>query len=147
MITKLLSCRINRLTINNNLFFCCFALVFPNTSTATEPRQETQPTDPTHAFTENLSLFTTETAQASDTQNPPAMIDGVQIPEGVDPSFLEALPEALRREVLAEQLAIRSTPATSSGPSTSTGGDNSDTLNVSPEFLAALPPEVQDEVS
>ena len=75
------------------------------------------------------------------------MIDGVQIPEGVDPSFLEALPEAIRREVIAEQLALRRTPAPSSGPSTSSGGENSGTLNVSPEFLAALPPEVQDEVS
>ena len=93
-------------------------------------------------------MFASDRAQADSGQNPPAMIDGVQIPDGVDPSFLEALPEAIRREVIAEQLALRSIPApSSSGPSTSGGGENSGTLNVSPEFLAALPPEVQDEVS
>lgn len=76
----------------------------------------------------------------------PATIDGVLIPEGVDPSFLEALPEAIRREVLAEQLALRPTPSVAPAPSTSVGGDTAGTLNVSPEFLAALPPDVQDEV-
>ena len=76
-----------------------------------------------------------------------ATIDGVLIPEGVDPSFLEALPEAIRREVLAEQLALRPTPSAPSGASTSTGGETAGALNVSPEFLAALPPDVQDEVS
>ena len=117
--------------------------VSPNPNQTTD----SQPTDPTHAFTESLSLFTTGATETSSTQSAPAMIDGVQIPEGVDPSFLEALPEAIRREVLAEQLALRRTPATTTGPSTSSGGDNTGTLNVSPEFLAALPPEVQDEVS
>ena len=75
----------------------------------------------------------------------PATIDGVLIPEGVDPSFLEALPEAIRREVLAEQLALRPTPTVPGGPSGS--GDPSGTINVSPEFLAALPPDVQDYVN
>ena len=123
----------------------CISVVFPDTTNPAQPSQESA-ADPTHAFTESLSLFTTETPETSNPQNPPAMIDGVQIPEGVDPSFLEALPEAIRREVLAKQLALRRTPATAVAPSTSSGGDTSGTLNVSPEFLAALPPEVQDEV-
>lgn len=133
-----------------------FLLAFPNDNMSTS---ESQPTDPGHDLTENLTLFNTRTQEdnnsdgsnnASTSTNPPSMIDGVQIPEGVDPSFLEALPEAIRREVLAEQLALRrntSTTASSSGPSTSDGGENSSAFNVSPEFLAALPPEVQDEVS
>lgn len=33
-----------------------------------------------------------------------AQIDGVQIPEGIDPSFLAALPEEMRAEVIAEHL-------------------------------------------
>lgn len=90
--------------------------------------------------------FLGETAGPSG-ETRPATIDGVLIPEGVDPSFLEALPEAIRREVLAEQLALRPTPTpVAPGPSTSSGGDTAGTLNVSPEFLAALPPDVQDEV-
>lgn len=33
-----------------------------------------------------------------------AQIDGVQVPEGIDPSFLAALPEEMRAEVIAEHL-------------------------------------------
>mgnify|MGYP001793313644 CR=1 FL=1 len=64
------------------------------------------------------------------------------IPEGVDPSFLEALPESIRREVLAEHLGVR--PSQAAQPSAS--GENTGAVNVSPEFLAALPPDVQEEV-
>ena len=92
------------------------------------------------------SLISSETPETS-RESRQATIDGVLIPEGVDPSFLEALPEAIRREVLAEQLALRPTPSAPSGASTSTGGETAGALNVSPEFLAALPPGVQDEVS
>ena len=60
--------------------------------------------------------------------------------EGIDPAFLEALPEDLRREVIAQQFAQR--------PSSSTGvnsGVSAPTM-VNPEFLAALPPEIQQEI-
>ena len=103
--------------------------------------------------------------------------------EGVDPSFLEALPESIRREVIAEQLRLArvqnqvresaaatatTTTTTSQGgaastntPTTSTAGavgaeaaaGNSSTAatsavgDVSAEFLAALPPAIQEEVS
>lgn len=33
-----------------------------------------------------------------------AQIDGIQVPEGIDPSFLAALPEEMRHEVIAEHL-------------------------------------------
>ena len=72
-------------------------------------------------------------------------IDGVPIPDGVDPSFLEALPEAIRREVLAEQLGLHPPPP-SQRSATSNENEGSTDLNVSPEFLAALPPDVQEEV-
>lgn len=81
--------------------------------------------------------------------------DGM-IPEGVDPSFLAALPEDIRQEVLAEQWRLRrleqastnrqSTNAPSQPseqPSTSAGTAFPE---VNPEFLAALPAEVQEEV-
>uniref|UniRef100_A0A667ZXG7 E3 ubiquitin-protein ligase HUWE1 n=1 Tax=Myripristis murdjan TaxID=586833 RepID=A0A667ZXG7_9TELE len=75
---------------------------------------------------------------------------GISLPEGVDPSFLAALPEDIRREVLQNQLGIRPPsrpPAASTLPSTTApvlGGPG--VTEVSPEFLAALPPAIQEEV-
>ena len=71
-------------------------------------------------------------------------IDGIPIPAGVDPSFLEALPEAIRREVLAEQLGLHPPPSQRNAAANENEGTAD--LNVSPEFLAALPPDVQEEV-
>ncbi|XP_061759409.1 E3 ubiquitin-protein ligase HUWE1 isoform X10 [Nerophis ophidion] len=75
---------------------------------------------------------------------------GISLPEGVDPSFLAALPEDIRREVLQNQLGIRPPSRTAAAPSlpSSTapvlGGPG--VTEVSPEFLAALPPAIQEEV-
>ncbi|XP_068162223.1 E3 ubiquitin-protein ligase HUWE1 isoform X10 [Antennarius striatus] len=75
---------------------------------------------------------------------------GISLPEGVDPSFLAALPEDIRREVLQNQLGIRPPsrpPGTTTLPSTTApvlGGPG--VTEVSPEFLAALPPAIQEEV-
>ncbi|KAM7411952.1 hypothetical protein PAMA_021769 [Pampus argenteus] len=75
---------------------------------------------------------------------------GISLPEGVDPSFLAALPEDIRREVLQNQLGIRppSRPPAATSLPTSTapvlGGPG--VTEVSPEFLAALPPAIQEEV-
>jgi len=92
--------------------------------------------------------------------------------EGVDPSFLEALPESIRREVIAEQLRLAriqsqvrennaaalasTTTVASSVPTTSAAGTSSQAevatggsgslADVSAEFLAALPPAIQEEV-
>ncbi|KAM9431239.1 E3 ubiquitin-protein ligase HUWE1-like isoform 3-T3 [Salvelinus alpinus] len=76
---------------------------------------------------------------------------GISLPEGVDPSFLAALPEDIRREVLQNQLGIRPParpPASSTLPSTTTPvlGGGPGVTEVSPEFLAALPPAIQEEV-
>ncbi|XP_030403213.1 E3 ubiquitin-protein ligase HUWE1 isoform X7 [Gopherus evgoodei] len=73
---------------------------------------------------------------------------GINLPEGVDPSFLAALPDDIRREVLQNQLGIRPparpppTAATPTPPVVSNPG----VTEVSPEFLAALPPAIQEEV-
>lgn len=77
-------------------------------------------------------------------------LPGISLPEGVDPSFLAALPEDIRREVLQNQLGIRPPsrpPAATTMPSTTApvqGGPG--VTEVSPEFLAALPPAIQEEV-
>lgn len=62
----------------------------------------------------------------------------------MDPSFLEALPENIRQEVIAEQMRlqrIRQSAREQAQTAQSTGS-----LQVSPEFLAALPPNIQEEV-
>lgn len=69
----------------------------------------------------------------------------------MDPSFLAALPEDIRREVLQNQLGIRppSRPpvATSLPTTTAPVLAGPGVTEVSPEFLAALPPAIQEEVS
>lgn len=55
----------------------------------------------------------------------------------IDPTFLEALPEDLRAEVLASQQAQPVQPPTYLPPSAD---------EIDPEFLAALPPDIQAEV-
>ncbi|XP_018490001.1 E3 ubiquitin-protein ligase UPL1 isoform X2 [Raphanus sativus] len=55
----------------------------------------------------------------------------------IDPTFLEALPEDLRAEVLASQQAQSVQPPTYEPPSVE---------DIDPEFLAALPPDIQTEV-
>ncbi|XP_022735674.1 E3 ubiquitin-protein ligase UPL1-like isoform X2 [Durio zibethinus] len=55
----------------------------------------------------------------------------------IDPTFLEALPEDLRAEVLASQHAQSAQPPTYVPPSAD---------DIDPEFLAALPPDIQAEV-
>ncbi|KAF6090626.1 HECT, UBA and WWE domain containing E3 ubiquitin protein ligase 1 [Phyllostomus discolor] len=73
---------------------------------------------------------------------------GISLPEGVDPSFLAALPDDIRREVLQNQLGIR--PPTRTAPSTNGSTPavvaSPGVTEVSPEFLAALPPAIQEEV-
>ncbi|KAA8523540.1 hypothetical protein F0562_009963 [Nyssa sinensis] len=56
---------------------------------------------------------------------------------GIDPTFLEALPEDLRAEVLASQQAQSAQAPTYAPPSAE---------DIDPEFLAALPPDIQAEV-
>ncbi|EXB36051.1 E3 ubiquitin-protein ligase UPL1 [Morus notabilis] len=55
----------------------------------------------------------------------------------IDPTFLEALPEDLRAEVLASQQAQSVQPPSYAPPSAD---------DIDPEFLAALPPDIQAEV-
>lgn len=69
----------------------------------------------------------------------------LEIPDGVDPSFLAALPPELREEVIQEHLRMQRVDQTpqQSEPQTAT---QYPLTEVSPEFLAALPPNIQTEV-
>eukprot|EP00793_Prasinoderma_coloniale_P000755 PRCOL_00003905-RA len=86
--------------------------------------------------------------------------EGSEMPGGVDPSFLEALPPELRAEVMATQVpqierehqrrraasndaGRGSQPAARDAPEGGTSGAGTD---LDPEFLSALPPELQAEV-
>ncbi|XP_066283508.1 E3 ubiquitin-protein ligase HUWE1-like [Branchiostoma lanceolatum] len=122
----------------------------PSTSTGTTEGSASSAETPTSEGQGAAS--TAETAQATPGNEELNSLLGsdVQLPEGVDPSFLAALPEDIRQEVLRTQLGIRRTPPTtqagnSSGTS-STSTTAPDSVQVSPEFLAALPPEIQEEV-
>ncbi|KAL8142163.1 hypothetical protein V2J09_015195 [Rumex salicifolius] len=59
------------------------------------------------------------------------------VPNGIDPTFLEALPEDLRAEVLASQQSQSAAPPAYAPPPVE---------DIDPEFLAALPPDIQAEV-
>ena len=66
------------------------------------------------------------------------------MPEGLDPSFLAALPENIRQEVIADHLRLqRIQQRTREQQNSETPGG----MEVNPEFLAALPPAIQEEVS
>ncbi|XP_018052863.1 PREDICTED: E3 ubiquitin-protein ligase HUWE1 isoform X6 [Atta colombica] len=66
-----------------------------------------------------------------------------QLPDGVDPSFLAALPEDMRDEVIAEQLRLQRMRQRAQA---SVVEELSGPIEVNPEFLAALPPAIQEEV-
>merc|ERR1719245_1679696 len=67
-------------------------------------------------------------------------MDVTDLPEGVDPSFLAALPEDMRQEVIDEQRRLQ-TIRQRAAQNTEAG-----VSEVNPEFLAALPPNIQEEV-
>lgn len=76
-----------------------------------------------------------------------AQIDGNPIPDGIDPSFLAALPEEMRAEVIAEHLRIqRMQERTRLQQQVAVQNEQQAVAEVNPEFLAALPPSIQEEV-
>ncbi len=67
------------------------------------------------------------------------------LPEGVDPSFLAALPDNIRQEVIAEQLRLQRIQQRAQQQQQQ--AEALGVQEVNPEFLAALPPNIQEEVS
>ncbi|XP_066587993.1 E3 ubiquitin-protein ligase HUWE1 isoform X2 [Prorops nasuta] len=66
-----------------------------------------------------------------------------QLLDGIDPSFLAALPEDMRDEVIAEQLRLQRIRQRAQATVVE---ELSGPVEVNPEFLAALPPALQEEV-
>mmetsp|Transcript_11818 Transcript_11818/g.36038 ORF Transcript_11818/g.36038 Transcript_11818/m.36038 type:complete len:1826 (+) Transcript_11818:227-5704(+) len=69
----------------------------------------------------------------------PAVVQTATQATGIDPTFLAALPEEMRTEVLAQHIEQLATEATQMG-------SDSANITVNQEFLAALPPELRAEV-
>ena len=88
----------------------------------------------------------------------------VEVPDGVDPAFLAALPEDIRAEVIrdhirqqrvqrATQRAVPQPPSTGETPAAAAAPvdgaavqEGASAAELDQEFLAALPPELQEEV-
>ena len=68
----------------------------------------------------------------------------IPIPEGVDPSFLAALPDNIRQEVIADQLRLQRIQQRAEQQQQQAA--ELGVTEVNPEFLAALPPNIQEEV-
>ncbi|KAG5895091.1 hypothetical protein JTB14_023265 [Gonioctena quinquepunctata] len=84
----------------------------------------------------------------------PSSSNEEEIPEGVDPSFLDALPPEMRREVIEQhrilciqqRIAANATNSTTTTTAAEQPEQPTTSNEVSPEFLAALPPALQEEV-
>ncbi|XP_031403999.1 E3 ubiquitin-protein ligase UPL1-like isoform X2 [Punica granatum] len=92
--------------------------------------------DPSGAVAESLQPEAVATVNA-DLPEQAAVNSEVPGGNAIDPTFLEALPEDLRAEVLASQQAQPVQPPAYVPPSAD---------EIDPEFLAALPPDIQAEV-
>lgn len=80
------------------------------------------------------STIVTSASTAASTES------ATNIPEGIDPSFLEALPSDIRQEVINNQLQMQRIQRRAE----ETGMDLNSSVNA--EFLAALPPNIQEEI-
>lgn len=109
-------------------------------TTATAVENETTE----EAANANTSANVNETGEGTSSGN---QVDGTPIPDGIDPSFLAALPEEMRAEVIAEHLRIqRMQERTRLQQQVAVQNEQQAVAEVNPEFLAALPPSIQEEV-
>ncbi|XP_011333015.1 E3 ubiquitin-protein ligase HUWE1 isoform X1 [Ooceraea biroi] len=106
--------------------------------------------DPTSSTSEITTASTSEQSsqqssqqQQQQSQQQSSGQQEQQLPDGVDPSFLAALPEDMRDEVIAEQLRLQRMRQRAQA---SVVEELSGPVEVNPEFLAALPPAIQEEV-
>ncbi|ESQ29880.1 hypothetical protein EUTSA_v10011172mg [Eutrema salsugineum] len=83
------------------------------------------------------SMEATQDARNDEQVTEGSLDGGAPEANSIDPTFLEALPEDLRAEVLASQQAQSVQPPTYEPPPVD---------DIDPEFLAALPPDIQTEV-
>ena len=105
------------------------------------------PAQPPPASGEPQEAAGTSGTSASTGPDYSAILGDLEIPEGVDPSFLAALPEDMRQEVIEEQRRLtRARQQPPAQPAAAAGTSSGAVQEVNPEFLAALPPNIQEEV-
>jgi E3 ubiquitin-protein ligase HUWE1 len=110
------------------------------------PQQTTNNiTSTTNINTITTTTTTTTTTTATNSEPGPSSDQTEEIPDGVDPSFLEALPPDMRQEVLEQHRILRLQQRIASRTENTETATGTST-EVSPEFLAALPPSLQEEV-
>ncbi|XP_027346077.1 E3 ubiquitin-protein ligase UPL1-like isoform X2 [Abrus precatorius] len=105
--------------------------------TEAEGNQSEQPTVSEDRRDEMLSTQNAEVAPNATQTDQISANNEASGANTIDPTFLEALPEDLRAEVLASQQAQSVQPPAYAPPSAE---------DIDPEFLAALPPDIQAEV-
>ena len=69
------------------------------------------------------------------------------MPEELDSTFLEALPESIREELVSQHAAEMQRRRIQARQTGNDSGDGNFVSTISPEFLAALPPNIQEEAS
>ncbi|XVE80553.1 hypothetical protein DITRI_Ditri14bG0149300 [Diplodiscus trichospermus] len=106
-------------------------------TTDAEGNQSEQSIPPESGAEEPSSRQNTGNAQDANQADQTSVNSEASGANAIDPTFLEALPEDLRAEVLASQQAQSVQPPTYVPPSAD---------DIDPEFLAALPPDIQAEV-
>lgn len=120
-----------------------------------------------HAGTSSASSAGQQHESQSRSNEYSAILGDIEVPEGVDPSFLAALPESMRQEVIQDHLRMQrlrqqnqsstSSASAAAAAATAQGAQSSSSdappsassssfTEVNPEFLAALPPNIQEEV-
>lgn len=72
------------------------------------------------------------------------LLGDLEVPEGIDPSFLAALPYEMREEVISEHLRLQRIRQRAQQNAVQV--EHASVVEVNPEFLAALPPNIQEEV-
>ncbi|GMH25044.1 hypothetical protein Nepgr_026887 [Nepenthes gracilis] len=105
---------------------------------STEPVQSEQPMHLSEDGVNGpLTGVNTSASQNADHSEHAGVTNEVLGANAIDPTFLDALPEDLRAEVLASQQSQSAQPPAYTPPSVD---------DIDPEFLAALPPDIQAEV-
>ncbi|VDM57399.1 unnamed protein product [Angiostrongylus costaricensis] len=80
------------------------------------------------------------------------ILGDIEIPDGVDPAFLAALPEDMRAEVIRDHRRQQRAQRAAQLPAIKNGGSSGGSVTVpaiepiDQDFLAALPPELQEEI-
>lgn len=129
-------------------YYCCYS---ESSDAVLEAHERAQAQAAAQAQAQAASSTTTNQTPAAQAGPSTSGYANTGVPEGLDPSFLAALPENIRAEVIADHLRMQRLQARTQeqqSGSVGTGGEPSGNgaMEVNAEFLAALPPAIQEEV-